>query len=135
MLRGKKHWILVLLRLSLRNNMNQSQPEWEKEFDKKFVVDEGSVELKENGEMGWAVDTRLIADYIDGKTLTAKHIKDFIRSLLLKTRTAEQERVVGKLKGALPDLSKLPADAKAVTVRFWQGYRKGVEACIEELTN
>lgn len=65
------------------------------EFEGKFVVDEGSMEFKDDEKMGWADDTRLIADYVDGKTLTAKMITDFLREKLTHIRTlsiAEGER-------------------------------------------
>jgi hypothetical protein len=68
---------------------------WKEEFDEEFVVDENSAEHGEDGEMKWSEDTKLIADFIDGKTLTAKHIKDFISQALLNYQEEIKKRVEG----------------------------------------
>lgn len=67
-------------------------------FDEKFVVDEQSYEI--DGKMFVPnPDTRLIADYIDGKTLTAKQIEDWLRTqiktLLLSVREEIEENMEG----------------------------------------
>lgn len=66
--------------LVLLNNEYMNTPEeWEERFDKLFVIDVSSME-----------DGRIIADYIDGETLTAEHVKSFIREEIARVR--EEER-------------------------------------------
>ena len=66
---------------------------WRENFDKKFVVDEQAFEF-EGDKMVPCEDTRLIADYIDGKTLTAAHIKDFIA----KELTTQKEEMIREIE-------------------------------------
>ena len=67
------------------------------EFYKRFVVSESSAEFNDKGELEWCKDDLLIADYIDGKTLTAKHIWEFIEKKLTQfsqlSREEERDRI------------------------------------------
>ncbi len=101
--------------------MKKTISEIVKEFDKKFVVDEMSAEIKNDGSMGMTEDTRLIADYIDGKTLTAKMIEDWL--------TSELNRLVDSIAGEVEGMKYLEM--------VGGGYRKlskGDESQTDEFT-
>src|SRR3990167_6552585 len=75
--------------------MNSFNNDTLKEFDEKFVVDENSVNI----DGTWNKDTHLIADYIDGETLTAQHIKSFLTS----RHTAYTDLLIERIEGMKKD--------------------------------
>ena len=108
--------------------------DWEKEFDKKFVEKVGRNKIE------------LIADYIDGETVTADMVKEFISNLL--SQTATEHYAKGRLKNCEQSHGELIAEAldkntqaiitahtsgKNETIKQVEGILKGIKKEVPEV--
>lgn len=98
--------------------MNQSQPEWEKEFADECFCKEDT--LCSPATFSCKYDKNRIIEYI--------------RSLLLKTRTAEQERVVGIVEGKFDEPHEGTDDVTKEQSDYWvDGYNQALTDITEAI--